>query len=265
MQHNKTNMEYSAIPGTLETSGFRKTSDDFTFTIASPKREQAHVTEMLKNLSCYGVFFFFPCSPSEAESILSKKKSAPVAEIGSGEQQIVDIPPADLETLSEWLTPEGLPPMTERNVQLLEAKGIVIRVARGRYDLKRSVRRRIGELSDKGEGKDSDMHREKVEGLRLNRQIREANFLERMGKLVNAEEIRTAIEKAKSEERQSILNMPKNLAPRLEGLSGTEIEVELNKWSERHLSAMTAVKINNETSKSENKKPIGRKSGGSKK
>ena len=136
-----------------------------------------------------------------------------------------------VKELAEWIG------VTATRVQQLEKKGIVVKVSRGIYRLKESVQGYIREMSSKADGKHSEYHQERTKKMKIDRMEAERDFAERMGQLVPAESVRKEIERLKAEERQAILNMPKNMAPRLEGLSLVEMELALNDWAEKFLSS----------------------------
>ncbi len=142
-----------------------------------------------------------------------------------------------VEDLAEWLC------ITPRRVQQLEKKGIVMKDGHGAYRLRDSVQGYIREMNAKADGKNSEYHKERTKKMKIDRMKHEAEYLVRMGKLVNADELQREIERVNAEERQAILNMPKNLAQRLEGLSTTEMEIELNEWAYKHLTSVSALAV----------------------
>ncbi len=148
----------------------------------------------------------------------------------------------NVKELAEWLV------LTPTRVQQLAKKGIVVKDAHGVYRLKESVQAYIREMNVKADGKNSDWHKARTRKEKARADAAELDNLERMKNLVSADGIRREIEKAKAEERQAILNMPKNVAPRLEGLSLVEMEVELAKWASNHLASAASLEFSSASS-----------------
>ena len=97
---------------------------------------------------------------------------------------------ADVETLAQLLG------MTGRNVQLQVDNNLLVRASRGQYDMLASYVALWKAYKDLQSGQNDKYNHERTEAMQLKRMERELEYYERAGKLVNAEAVGRAIEKA---------------------------------------------------------------------
>ena len=236
---DKKSIEWVKLPATFESPGtYNKASDEFRFIFATPKRYQdPHINALLARIGNYGVFFFVPCTPEQAEVMLQQKDTGTLPRLpidraaGPGELASSLVP---VEVMAEVL---GVDP---RTVQLDAEKGILVRTAHGQYDALASCATLRKAWKEAQNGQTDAYNDEKVREIRIKRQEREAKLAERMGKLLNADRTRQVYEAVEAEERNALLNMPKKLSVELDMVSGTEAEVKLNDWIRRHLKTFSS-------------------------
>jgi hypothetical protein len=228
--------EYDKLPGTVETSSFRKSSDDFTFTIATPRKWEEHAKAMMGRLSSFGVFLFARCEPEEAEALLSAECGVRNAESNSElrtPNSKLAIRPIPVGMLAELLG------VDERTIQLWEDRGIVARVSRGLYDRDGTLKGLHKAWKEAEAGRNDAFNDSRAKEQHYKALERQRKHEIEMGRLFNVDRMREVYENVQSAERHAILNMPKKLGPECEGLTGTEIEVKLNDWARRHLAAFS--------------------------
>ena len=141
-----------------------------------------------------------------------------------------------VEDLAEWLV------LTPTRVQQLAKKGIVVKTEHGVYQLKASVQGYIREMNAKADGKNSKYHQERTKLMEIKRRDAERTFLEAMKQLVNADRVVKAIERAKADDKQQILFMPKALATRFEGDPAAN-EAILEEWAHQYLKTRAEIDI----------------------
>ena len=230
--------EYDKLPATVETTSFRKTTDEYTFTLATPRKYEEEAKRFMARISSMGVIFFVPCNADQVDNLLQGSESRVQGQVLTQNSELkTDNCIVDVEVMATVLG------MTERNVQLHAEKGTLVRNARGQYDTLATCGSLWKSLKELETGKNDDHNRERTEAMRLKRMNNEVAYLERIGKLVNAELVMAAIEKGMAEARQRWLFMPKHLSPKLENLSLQEIESMLDEYSRSSLAQLAAVEI----------------------
>jgi phage terminase Nu1 subunit (DNA packaging protein) len=234
---------YDKFPGVLENpAGYRKSSDDYAVTIAVPIGAVERLQPLMQKAGKPFVVYLVQVGEmAEAEAAMADAETR-----GRGDAEtfrpvapspLLPVEVVSLDTLADWLC------MQERNVQVLETKGIVFKDGRGKYRLKESVQGYIREMNARGDGKNSDYNRERTAAMMAKRQTAEVEYLERVGKLVDADAVKRAIEKAKINDRQKWLAMPKFLSPRLDGLTAQEIEPVLEDYVRESLAQLASLEI----------------------
>ena len=238
---NAHNIASDKFPGVLENpAGYRKSSDDYAVTIAVPISSVDLLHPLMQKAGkAFAVYLVQAADLDEAVVLLANGAGAEDPAIGTaiGTGTAKSAEPVPIAELADWLC------MQERNVQILENKGIVFKDGRGKYRLKESVQGYIREINKQGDGKNSDYNRERTAAMMAKRQTAEVEYLERVGKLVDAEAVKRAIEKAKINDRQKWVAMPKFLAPRLDGLTAQEIEPVLEDYVRESLAQLAALEI----------------------
>jgi hypothetical protein len=231
----KTTSTYDRLPLLVESPGYRKTTGEFTFTVVTPRKYEDLAKAFMERISRVGVAFFRPCLPEEIDGILESGNGS-LPESASPPSSVLPPPSssADVETLAALLG------MTERNVQLQVDSNLLVRAGRGQYDMLASYVALWKAYKELQSGAGDAYNHERVQMMRLNRQKRELDYLERAGKLVNAEKMQRAYENVESEERHAIINMPKTLGPQCDMLPGTDVELRLNDWARRHLAKFSS-------------------------
>jgi hypothetical protein len=232
---DKKNIEWVKLPVTFDAPGFKKASDEFTFTFATPKKYQdPYINAMMARIGNYGVLFFVPCTQEQAEVLLREKDAPGAIALGSAPQEVLESSIVPVEVMAEVL---GVDP---RTVQLDAEKGVLVRTGRGQYDTLASCATLRKAWKEAENGQTDAYNDEKVKELRVKRQDREAKLAERLGCLVNAQRVRQTYEAIEAAERNAVLNMPKKLGPEMDMVSGTEAEVKLNDWARRHLKEFSS-------------------------
>jgi len=240
MPEPKKQPDWVKLPATLDSPGFKKASDEFLFTFASAKKHlDPYIQDMQAKLGTFGVVFYVPCQTTEQVEALLRDRSEPTG--------IVD-KSAPARTLDKFIVPLDLLAealgMTERNVQILAAKELLVSVpgVRGKYDTLATCAALYKAFRGAENGATDAYNDERTKAMRLKRQERELGYLERAGSLVNAEGVQRAIEKAKAVEKQVLLFMPKQVAPLLEGDPAVN-EAVLEEWAHQFLKSQTEMDI----------------------
>lgn len=234
-----TPIEWDKFPGTLENpSDFRKGSGDYGVTFAVPVKHVGYIQPLMEKAQrAFAVFIVPASSLDQAEALLREKKSEPQGITdGSGVSSQSSDFFVSVEALAQVL---GVDP---RTVQLDAEKGVLVRTGRGQYDTLASCGTLRKALKEAETGHNDVYNDERTQSMRLKRQERELNYLERAGKLVNSEAVMRVIEKAKAAEKQQLLFMPKQLAPLLEGDPAVD-EVILEEWAHQFLKGQTEINI----------------------
>jgi phage terminase Nu1 subunit (DNA packaging protein) len=237
---NNKSIDWVKLPATLDSPGYKKATDEFLFTFATAKKWlDPYIQDMQARLGSMGVVFYVPCqNPEQVEALLrdpADDRLPPLQGEGrEGDGAILACPPIPLKDLAEILNRE------ERTVQLLEEKGIIVRVSRGLYDRDKTIAGLWKAYKEAETGQGDAFNEEKVKELRVKRQEREAKLAERLGKLANVEQLIQAETAIQGEERNALLNMPKTMGPQMDMVSGTEAEVKLNEWVRQHLKSYSS-------------------------
>lgn len=228
-------IEWDKLPVIVETAGFRKTTDDFTFTIVTARRYEDHAKSFMSRLSSMGVLFFVPCiTADQVDALLQEHTAPPSVTDGEAPAEVADLCLVPVEVMARVL---GVDP---RTVQLDVERGMLVRNAHGMYDALASCGTLRKAWKDAENAVTEDHKKEKGLILREQRIKLEAANKERLGQLMNAEKTRQAIEHIEAEERQALLNMPKTLGPQCDMLPGREVEIKLMDWVRRHLKEQSA-------------------------
>jgi len=172
--------DYDKLPGTVESSNFRKTSDDFTFTIATPRKHEEYAKAFMGRLSSFGVFLFAPCSAEEVESLLKNETDAP--KVGNPEPEVIACQPISLAALADLIDRD------ERTVQLYEEKGVFVRLSRGWYDRDKAIAGLWKAFKDAERSTGDALRNERVMITRAKREAAQLDNLERAKKLGNCDE-----------------------------------------------------------------------------
>jgi phage terminase Nu1 subunit (DNA packaging protein) len=117
--------------------------------------------------------------------------------------------------------------LTERRVQQLVKEGVVIKLARGRYDLLKSVRGYIRYLNSLRRGAPDEI--KGIDEAKLRKTAAEAEMAEldlarQRGLLVDAASVQKAWGSILAEARKNLLSVPAKVAPLLPGLDAVECE-----------------------------------------
>lgn len=232
-------LEFDRLPALVEAPGYRKGTGEFTFTTVTPKKYEDYAKAFMERISAVGVFFFCPCgSIDQVEAMLNAAISQSKGiSMPSPEPQVMECPPIAVGALAELLGG-----MTDRNVQLLEEKGTVVRVkgSRGQYDRDRTIAALWKAYKALETGETDAYNDERVRELRVKRQERETKLAERHMRLTNTDRLIQAGSAVEAEERNALLNMPKKLGPDMDMITGTEAEVKLNEWVKGHLKTYSS-------------------------
>lgn len=241
MPGSKEKFSPDKFPGMLESPGtYRKNSNDFGVTFAVPAEKVEHIQPLMQKAGKFFVAYLVQVSDAvQADLLLAQDLDEAVDGRALPEPKSLDGLP---DTVPVGVLADLLD-MTDRNIQILEQKGIVFKDNRGQYRLRESIKSVLKEERLRGDGKNSDFNRARTEAMQLKRQQAEVDYLERVGALVNAEEVRRAIEKAKANDRQKWIVLPKHLAPRLDGLTAQEIEPILEDYVRESLTQLSAFEL----------------------
>lgn len=234
-----TGIEWDKLPAVIEAPGYSKATDEWKLTISTPsKYRDPYVIALHARMGQVGVFFFVPCgSIEEAEALLQgDDRPSPLPSPQKGRGGKSDRHFVSVELMAQVL---GVDP---RTVQLDAEKGLLVRTARGQYDTLASCGTLRKALRAAESGQNDAYAEERTKSMRLKRQERELDYLERAKKLGNVEIIQRVMEKAKAAERQQVLFMPKQLAPRLEG-NAAEREAMLEEWAYAFLKGQTELNL----------------------
>jgi hypothetical protein len=238
----KQQIDWDRFPGTLENpSDFRKSSGDYGVTFSVPVKHVGYIQPLMEKAQRTFAVFIIPAADMEQAENLIKQQDidpdimglpdpsySPLTKGGDGGCFV------PVEVIAEVLV------MTERNAQLQAEKGLLIRGTRGQYDTLASCAALWKALKEAENGRSDGYHHERTEAMRLKRQTKEVEYLEKVGQLVNADAARKLVEKVLAQMRQRILMMPKYLAPILDGLSAREQEPILENYARESLVDLAA-------------------------
>lgn len=227
------------FPGLLENpAGYRKSSDDYAVTISVPIAYVDRLKPLMQKAGrAFVVYLVQVATPEQAVALMDAEDS-PAAALrpATTEPHEAGPAPVSLDLMAQVL---GVDP---RTVQLDAEKGLLVRTARGQYDTLASCATLRKAMLAAATGASDAYNDERTKAMRLKRQERELNYLERAGKLVSAEAVGRAIEKVAAAEKQRLLFLPKQLAPQLEG-DAAERETLLEEWVHGFLKAMTEIDL----------------------
>jgi phage terminase Nu1 subunit (DNA packaging protein) len=107
--------------------------------------------------------------------------------------------------------------LSDRRVQQLVKEGALVKVSRGKYDLKASVQRYIEYIKEQAEKTEEelDQTREKTLLIRANRQKVELELQIMRGELHRSEDVRRVMNDMLGAFRARVLAIPSKVAPRL--------------------------------------------------
>jgi len=103
--------------------------------------------------------------------------------------------------------------MSARSVQLLETRGIAVRVAHGKYDLGASVRNFVADLEAEASPADNEFELQRTRVYRARAEILEAQSQALRGQLHDAELVKEVVTEGISDIRAKFLAIPTRLAP----------------------------------------------------
>jgi hypothetical protein len=235
-----TGIEWDKLPAVIEAPGYNKATDEWKLTISTPsKYRDPYVIALHARMGQVGVFFFVPCgSLDEVEALLRQSDNGPQGITnGAPPQEVIDRHYVSVEVMAQVL---GVDP---RTVQLDAEKGLLVRTARGQYDTLASCGTLRKALRAAESGQNDAYAEERTRSIRLKRQEREINLLERIGKLANAEVLQRGFENVLAMINQKLNMMPKSLSPRLESVAAMEAEQVLDEWKRKIQSDMSAQDI----------------------
>lgn len=120
----------------------------------------------------------------------------------------------DAPELADWLG------ITPRRIQQLVQEGVLERVSRGRYPLKKCVKAYVAYQDDQimRTGASGELSREKLLTAQLERKRKELEFERLQGTLITVADHEEAMAKAFTVVRTNLRSLPGAVAPRLAGL-----------------------------------------------
>ena len=238
MPEPKKQPDWVKLPATLDSPGFKKASDEFLFTFASAKKHlDPYIQDMQAKLGTFGVVFYVPCQTTEQVEALLRDRSEPTG--------IVD-KSAPARTLDKFIVPLDLLAealgMTERNVQILAAKELLVSVpgVRGKYDTLATCAALYKAFRGAENGATDAYNDERTKAMRLKRQERELTLLERVKRLTDAEATVRAFTKLLALINSKLNMMPKTLSLSVEMVSAVEAETVLDDWKRRLQSELSS-------------------------
>lgn len=194
------------FPGLLENpAGYRKGTDDYAVTFAVPIGAVDRLKPLMQKAGRpFVVYLVQVATPEQAEALLSAE-DAPIAQ---------EMPPdlARAETASAAAIADLLG-MSERNVQLMVEKGLLVRLARDQYDMLASFVLLWRQYKELQGGQNKDYNQERVELMRLKRMERERMHAEAMGLLVHAQTYQIARERRNADMKQKLLALAEKTLP----------------------------------------------------
>lgn len=115
--------------------------------------------------------------------------------------------------------------MTPRNIQLLTQKGVFVKVAHGKYDLRRSIKKYVESLVEKAGPEEGEIDNQKETGLwtRARREKAELEVKIIKGDLHRSVDVERIMNDMLGAFRGRLLSLPSKIAPQLLGM--TEIPV----------------------------------------
>lgn len=115
--------------------------------------------------------------------------------------------------------------LSDRRIRQLEKEGALVKIGRGKYDLKASVQRYIEYIKEQGEKTEEelDLTREKTLLTRANRQKVELELQIMRGELHRSEDVRCVMNNMLGAFRARVLAIPSKTAPQL--LAQTDLAV----------------------------------------
>jgi hypothetical protein len=214
----ETKPEWNKLPAIVETTSFRKTSDDYTFTIATPRKYEEYAKAFMARLSGMGVLFFIPCAPDQVDALLRDHDAPAGITDGAAPQEVLDSCVVPVETMAQVLG------VDVRTVQLDAEKGVLVRTGRGLYDALASCGTLRKAWKETESGKNDAYNEERTAAMRLKRLEREREHEEAMKRLVEYEGLVKARERKNADMKQKLLFLEKTLPPRLHLLPANEQE-----------------------------------------
>ena len=103
--------------------------------------------------------------------------------------------------------------MSVRNIQILEQRGIAVRVSHGRYDLHSTIRNYIKSLQAEASPADTEFELQRTRVYRARAEILEAQSQALRGQLHDAELVKEVVTEGISDIRAKFLAIPTRLAP----------------------------------------------------
>ena len=199
------------FPAILESITFRKATQDYAVTYAVDKVKVKYVKPIMDLINHFFVVMPVPVSDiREAEALLKDDEGVP--SLPDPEDELEPIGgECGLSELAYLLE------MTERNIQLLAKKGVIVNKGRGQYDISKSVRGYVRYLRDQAQGGGDAALVEERKGLvKAQRQKAELELAVRRGLLVEAAGMRSYMEKLFTAMKQKLLSLPTKSVPFLE-------------------------------------------------
>ena len=145
------------------------------------------------------------------------------------------VQPIDVETLARMLD------MTVRNANVLADQGVIMRIARGKYDMVASVRAYVRYLRGRGSNSMS-VSRAKLTGSKA--AIEELKFAKMQGEMIPRDQVVSIWTEPAMTMRAHMLSIPSKVAARI-GMCKTTVEVQalLRREIEDALSELSKVTI----------------------
>ena len=103
--------------------------------------------------------------------------------------------------------------MSVRNIQILEQRGLVVRVGHGKYDLGASVRNFVAHIEAEASPADTEFELQRTRVYRARAEILEAQSQALRGQLHDAELVKEVVTEGISDIRAKFLAIPSRLAP----------------------------------------------------
>lgn len=128
--------------------------------------------------------------------------------------------------------------MTPRNIQLLTNKGVFVKVAHGKYDLRESIKKYVESLLEKAGPADGEIDNHKENGLwiRARREKTELEVKIIKGELHRSVDVERVMNDMLGAYRARLLSLPSKMAPQL--IAHTDIPIIKDKLKDAILEAM---------------------------
>ena len=252
------------FPGSLDNLGFRRGTADWGITFAIPKEFFSYAKPLGDKLGSYFVVAAV-CVPDRehAETLLAEQIEIPTITAGEKGPEFV----ASTTQMQEMFS------LTGQHIAVLERSGIIFKIARGKFDVIKSVQGYVNDLRRHAAGKSDGYSEERTKKLRIQRESAELDLLKQKGELVNSQAVQKAVEQDYLTIKNKLAYIPSKAAPLCEHKSAPEVQEILDDHIRECLAELSGIDVSRiavETSKKgsgtrkETKnEPVGRRKKGS--